>query len=73
MAGRLDVARLRARLPELLVAYGIPSAVIGVLDGGHTAELAVGVASTVSGRPATPDTAYQIGSMTKTWTALAFL
>jgi CubicO group peptidase (beta-lactamase class C family) len=73
VGGRLDVARLRARVSELLIGYGIPSAVIGVLDGGRTTELAVGVASTVSGRPATPDTAYQIGSMTKTWTALAFL
>jgi CubicO group peptidase (beta-lactamase class C family) len=73
MADRLDVARLRARVSDLLVEHAVPSAAIGVLHGGRVTELATGVASAVTRRPATTDTAYQIGSITKTWTALAFL
>src|SRR4051812_49893832 len=73
MADRVDVAGLRARLSDLLLDHRIPSAAIGVLDGGRVTELATGVASAATRRPATTDTAYQIGSITKTWTALAFL
>lgn len=67
-----DVPRLRARVAELLAEYGIPSAAIGILHGGETVELAVGVRNVETGEPATTDTVYQLGSMTKTWTALAF-
>jgi CubicO group peptidase (beta-lactamase class C family) len=73
MAAGLDVARLRARVSDLLAEHRIPSAAIGVLDGGRVTELATGVADVPTRRPATVDTAYQIGSITKTWTALAFL
>jgi CubicO group peptidase (beta-lactamase class C family) len=58
---------------ELLAAYGIPSAAIGVLRDGKITEFAVGVRDVTTGEPATTDTIYQCGSMTKTWTALAFL
>ena len=69
----IDVPRLRARVAELLAEYGIPSAAIGVLHDGHLAEFAVGVRSVETREPATTDTIYQCGSMTKTWTALAFM
>ncbi|MCE6999044.1 beta-lactamase family protein [Saccharothrix sp. S26] len=69
----LDVERLRTRIGALLAEHGIPSAAVGVLRGGRVTEFAVGVKNVETGEPATPDTAYQIGSMTKTWTALAFL
>ncbi|WP_027346971.1 serine hydrolase domain-containing protein [Hamadaea tsunoensis] len=69
----VDVARLRTRVVDLLAEYGIPSAAIGVLRGGEVTEFAVGVANVETGRLATTDTVYQCGSMTKTWTALAFL
>lgn len=62
-----------ARLSALLAEYGIPSAVIGVLHDGKITELAVGVKNVTTGDPATTDTIYQCGSMTKTWTALAFM
>ncbi|HET6707150.1 serine hydrolase domain-containing protein [Amycolatopsis sp.] len=64
---------LRDRIPELLAEYGIPSAAIGVLRDGEITEFAVGVKTVETGEPATTDTVYQVGSMTKTWTALAFL
>ena len=70
---RLDVPRARARVAELLARYGIPSAAIGVLHEGELAEFAVGVRDVRTREPATPDTVYQCGSMTKTWTALAIM
>ncbi|RSM67673.1 serine hydrolase [Actinoplanes sp. ATCC 53533] len=69
----IDVPRMRARVAELLAAYGIPSAAIGVLHEGELTEFAVGVKNVETREPATTDTVYQCGSMTKTWTALAFL
>jgi CubicO group peptidase (beta-lactamase class C family) len=69
----VDVPRIRARVSELLTRYGIPSAAIGVLDHGARTELAVGVTNVETREPATTETVYQCGSMTKTWTALALM
>jgi CubicO group peptidase (beta-lactamase class C family) len=69
----IDVPRLQARVTELLAEYGIPSAAIGVLHDGDVVELAAGVKNIETRESATTDTVYQIGSMTKTWTALAFM
>jgi CubicO group peptidase (beta-lactamase class C family) len=69
----LDVERLQARVTALLTEYGIPGAAIGVLHDGGLTEFAAGVRNVETGEPATTDTVYQCGSMTKTWTALAFM
>ena len=69
----IDAERLHGRVAELLAEYGIPSAAIGVLHDGEIAELAVGVKSVETQEATTTDTVYQCGSMTKTWTALAFM
>jgi CubicO group peptidase (beta-lactamase class C family) len=69
----IDVPRLRARVGELLAEYGIPSAAIGVLHDGEFAEFAIGVKNVETREPARTDTVYQCGSMTKTWTAMAFM
>ncbi|MEV4128366.1 serine hydrolase domain-containing protein [Nocardia sp. NPDC049707] len=69
----IDVPRLQARVAELLTEYAIPSAAIGVLHEGEIAEFAIGVKNVETREPATTDTIYQCGSMTKTWTALAFM
>ncbi|MGC7095115.1 serine hydrolase domain-containing protein [Amycolatopsis lurida] len=69
----VDVPRLRAVTAGLLAEYGIPSAAIGILRNGQITEFATGVRNVETGEPATTDTVYQCGSMTKTWTALAFL
>ncbi|WP_043843923.1 serine hydrolase domain-containing protein [Amycolatopsis taiwanensis] len=69
----IDVPRIQARVTELLAEYGIPSAAIGVLHNGEFTEFAVGVMNVETQEPATTDTVYQCGSMTKTWTALAFM
>lgn len=68
-----DLTRISARVSELLAEYGIPSAAIGVLQDGEVTGFAVGVTNVTTGEPATTDTVYQCGSMTKTWTALAFM
>ncbi|KDN19540.1 serine hydrolase [Amycolatopsis rifamycinica] len=64
---------LQERVTALLAEYGIPSAAVGVLRDGKITEFAVGVKNVETGEPATTDTVYQCGSLTKTWTALAFL
>lgn len=64
---------MRDCLTALLAEYGIPSATLGILHDGEMTELSVGVTNVETGQPATPDTIYQLGSMTKTWTALAFM
>jgi CubicO group peptidase (beta-lactamase class C family) len=69
----LDVPRIQTRVAELLAQYGIPSAAIGVLHDGNVVDFAVGVKDVETGEAATIDTVYQCGSMTKTWTALAFM
>ncbi|MFI6937928.1 serine hydrolase domain-containing protein [Streptomyces sp. NPDC050418] len=70
---RMDDTEFTARIADLLAAYGIPSAAIGVLHEGAVTEWAVGVRDVRTGEPVATDTVYQCGSMTKTWTALAFL
>ncbi len=65
--------RIQAQLLRLLAEYRIPSAAIGVLHNGEVTDFAVGVKNVSTREPATPDTIYQCGSMTKTWTALAFM
>lgn len=65
--------RIRTRLADVLADYGIPSAAVGVLHDGKITDFAVGIRNVETREPATVDTVYQIGSMTKTWTALAFL
>jgi CubicO group peptidase (beta-lactamase class C family) len=69
----MDLTRIRARVAELLAEYRIPSAAIAVLRDGEIADLAVGVRNVSTGEPATVDTIYQCGSMSKAWTALAFM
>lgn len=69
----IDLPRIQARVAELLTEYGIPSAAIGVLRRGEFTEFAVGIRNVETREPATTDTVYQCGSMTKTWTALAFM
>lgn len=69
----IDVPRIRSRTTDLLAEYGLPSAAIGILHDGDLTELAVGVTNIETLAPATPETVYQCGSMTKTWTALALM
>lgn len=73
MTKKREVTQIQARVSELLAEYGIPSAAIGVLHNGEITDFAVGVKNAETAEPATTNTIYQCGSMSKTWTALAFM
>ncbi|WP_433364182.1 serine hydrolase domain-containing protein [Actinoplanes sp. CA-142083] len=49
--------------------HGVPGAAIAVGAGGELAEAATGVVNRNTGVEATPDSVFQIGSVTKVWTA----
>jgi len=57
------------RLGELIAAYEVPGAALAYLHDGQVHEFAAGVLNTATGVAATPDALYQIGSITKVWTA----
>ncbi|WP_395245047.1 serine hydrolase domain-containing protein [Agromyces sp. MMS24-K17] len=65
--------RARERIGAILAAHGTPGAVVGVLHRGEIAELAFGVKDVATGAPVTAGTVFQCGSLSKTWTATAFL
>src|ERR671931_459591 len=69
----IDVLQIQDRVSELLSEYKIPSAAISVLHDGAITDFAIGVRNISTGEGATTETVYQCGSMTKTWTALAFM
>ncbi|MFI6818313.1 serine hydrolase domain-containing protein [Nonomuraea sp. NPDC050328] len=69
----MDTTALRARLAGLLAEYRIPGASVGLLRDGEVTDFALGVADVTTGEPVTTGTAFQIGSLTKTWTAVTFL
>jgi CubicO group peptidase (beta-lactamase class C family) len=73
MSATIDIWHLQAHVGGLLAQYGIPGAAVGILHEGEITEFAVGVKDAVTQEPATTGTIYQCGSMTKTWTALAFM
>ena len=57
------------RLPALLAEHKVPGAAIAVYAGGEVFDFASGVLSHATGVEATADSVFQIGSITKTWTA----
>jgi CubicO group peptidase (beta-lactamase class C family) len=66
---RAVVEQLRAAMAEL----GVPGAAIGILGGGREEHAVLGVASVETGETVMPDTLFQIGSLTKSYTATAIL
>lgn len=60
---------LEARLTELIKEHKVPGATLGILQDGEITEVAAGVINLNTGVEATTDTVWQIGSMTKAWTA----
>src|SRR5215510_11981351 len=60
---------LDERLPALLAEHQVPGAAVAVLADDEIIEAAGGVLSTATGVEATVDSVFQIGSITKVWTA----
>ena len=64
---------LQERLPGLLRDHQVPAAAWGVLHDGQVVDGAAGLLSTATGVEATPDSLFQIGSITKLWTSTLVL
>ena len=62
-------AHWQARLTELAAAARIPGASLGIWAGGREVLAACGVLNAATGVSVTPGALFQIGSITKVWTA----
>ncbi|NEE02758.1 serine hydrolase [Phytoactinopolyspora halotolerans] len=65
----LDQEHWERRLAELAKKYNVPGAALGIGRGEETLEAAYGVTNVDTGVEVTTDTLFQIGSITKVWTA----
>src|SRR4051794_37276209 len=65
----IDSAGLAGLLDPLRDKHGVPGASLAVLDDGDVVTAASGVLSMATGVDATTDSLFQIGSITKLWTA----
>ncbi len=57
------------QLPALIDKYQVPGAAIAVQVDGEVFDAAAGILSKTTGVEATPDSVFQIGSITKLWTS----
>jgi CubicO group peptidase (beta-lactamase class C family) len=60
---------MQERLEAVLAEHKVPGATLGILRDGKTTVYAAGVANANTGVEVTEDTLFQIGSITKVWTA----
>jgi len=65
----LAMTDLQSRLEAVLAEHRVPGATLGVLDGDEVTVYAAGIANQNTGVEVTEDTLFQIGSITKVWTA----
>ena len=68
-----DLDGVEHRISQILIEHRTPGATVGILDRGQLIELAYGVKDVTTGDAVARDTVFQLGSLTKVWTALAFL
>lgn len=66
-------ATLREQLTEALADHGVPGAVVGIVRGDEQAIVAAGVGNVSTGVDCTPQTIFQIGSISKVYTATLVL
>ena len=67
--GALDGQRWQERLDFLAHKHGVVGASLAIRHGDDMAEAATGVLNVRTSQPATTDSLFQIGSITKLWTA----
>src|SRR4051812_41915726 len=65
----LDAAALEARLADLADKHEVVGASVAVMSGDEIVEAVTGCANLRSGLPVSTDTVFQIGSITKVYTA----
>lgn len=73
MPARIDRDHWDRRLAELAERFNVPGAAVGIAYGDETVEIAHGVTNVDTGVEVTTDTLFQIGSMSKVWTASAIM
>ena len=66
---KTTISTLQTRLDELRERHGVPAASVGVLTGDGIDAAASGILNLDTGVEATADSLFQIGSITKVWTA----
>jgi CubicO group peptidase (beta-lactamase class C family) len=62
-------AWIDGRLPALIAQHDVPAAAVAISVGDEIVESAAGLLSRATGVAATTDSVFQIGSVTKVWTA----
>ncbi|MCR6489155.1 serine hydrolase [Amycolatopsis sp. OK19-0408] len=65
----LDTAHWRRRLAELARKHRVPGAALGIQRGDDRVLVSTGVLNKATGVEVTDDSVFQIGSITKVWTA----
>lgn len=65
----IDIEHWRQRLALLADKHGVPGASLAILKDGDVADTAYGVLNLRTRTNTTPDSLFQIGSITKVWTA----
>jgi len=65
----IDIKHWQQRLALLADKHGVPGASLAILADGEVADTAYGVLNRRTGVEATADSLFQIGSITKVWTA----
>ncbi len=70
---RVDRAHWQRRLEVLAKRHHVPGAQLGILDGDDMVDVAFGVLNIRTGAPATTESVFQIGSVTKVWTATVIM
>src|SRR6266545_1040307 len=73
MAQAMDLAGWQPRLDELARRHAVPGASLAVLADGEVGALATGVLHKGTGVEATTDSLFQLGSITKVYTATVLL
>src|SRR4029453_18351990 len=73
MAPEMDLVGWQSRLDELARRHAVPGASLAVLADSEVTALATGVLHTGTGVEATTDSLFQIGSITKVYTATVLL
>jgi CubicO group peptidase (beta-lactamase class C family) len=69
----LNAAHWTARLSELASRARVPGATLGIWSDGREVLAACGVLNSATQVPVTPDSLFQVGSITKIWTATMFM
>ncbi|TKK78985.1 beta-lactamase family protein [Herbidospora galbida] len=69
----MNQAHWQHRLDELAAKHGVPGAQLGILRGEDLLTLATGVLHVGTGQPAATDSVWQIGSISKVWTATVIM